>query len=350
MNAIHSTTEHALSRHYKIDTSFLPFSARAAFVPLFLDDETKSFLASCTPNRCIDTLATFLRVLLSVTDVNALLFRGGMFVLSTAQARTLLLSSTSSASASSTRPLNVLLDVGAGDGNVTSRFSPLFSNIEATEISWAMVLRLRLKGFRARGVTDLSHRTFPNAGAYDCVSLLNLLDRCDEPLAMLKNAARLAAKHDGTGRVIIALVLPFSDFVEEGARRRPPKVPLEMGGARCGDGATFELSLAAFIERVLPSAGLVLERLSRVPYLCRGDARRAYYVLSDAIMVLRPIIAKNHQSSYRSTSGDDDHVICEEEENTLLRRNNIGGDGNDNHDDGGGSTGSGGPPAIHIRL
>lgn len=299
VSASHSTTEHALARHYRIDTTLLPPSARAAYAPLSMDDETRAFLASCVAKPCIDSMASILRSVLSVTDVNALLFRGAMFVFSIAHLKALLNDENNrnrNRDRNRNRQQLALLDVGAGDGNVTLQFSQIFSKIEATEISWGMVARLLLRGYSARVASDLSPQTFPHSRSYDCVSLLNLLDRCDAPLSMLRDASRLATSD---GCVLVALVLPFSDFVEDGAKRRAPRHPLEMGGARCGDGATFETSLAAFIERVLPRAALRLERLARVPYLCRGDSRRAYYVLSDAIMVLRPVVEKeNTFSSY----------------------------------------------------
>jgi SAM-dependent methyltransferase len=283
-SASHATTRAALEKHYAIDAAQLPAAARGALVRLELDAETRAFLDSCGAHGCADALAACLRPLLAVTDVNGLLCRGGMFVLSRAAAGALLAAPLRAAAARRARGGGgaALLDVGAGDGDVTARLAPLFCRVEATEVSWPMVARLTARGFRARRTGSLA--ALP-AGAYDVVSLLNLLDRADAPLALLCDAARLVRPG---GRVLVALVLPFGEFVEDGARRRAPRAPLEgMRGARCGDGASFEASLAAFVERVLPRAGLAVEALARAPYLCRGDARRPFYVLSDAILVLR---------------------------------------------------------------
>ena len=41
-----------------------------------------------------------------------------------------------------------LLDVGAGDGNVTRRLAPLFDDITVTEASKHMGNRLRARGYR----------------------------------------------------------------------------------------------------------------------------------------------------------------------------------------------------------
>jgi len=169
---------------------------------------------------------------------------------------------------------------------------------------------------------DAGAGPFARDGAYDVVSLLNVIDRCDQPADLLRDACRLA-RRDG-GRVLLAVVLPFSEFVEDGSLRRHPRGALPMRRARCGDGVSFEGSLDALLQRVLlarplgnaaaaAAAGderaadsdgvagagagvgdedgphMVLERVARVPYLCQGDttSRRRYFVLSDAIIVLR---------------------------------------------------------------
>ena len=49
---------------------------------------------------------------------------------------------------------------------------------------------------------------------YDLISCLNLLDRCETPLDLLKGIQRSLVP--GTGRVILALVLPFQPYVEIG--------------------------------------------------------------------------------------------------------------------------------------
>lgn len=49
---------------------------------------------------------------------------------------------------------------------------------------------------------------------YDVVSCLNLLDRCDDPLHLLRDI-RLSLVPN-TGRLILAAVLPFQPYVEVG--------------------------------------------------------------------------------------------------------------------------------------
>lgn len=101
------------------------------FVRLSRDDDATEFLLRCggrsTAVRWAQSAATTaLRATLSLTDANGLVGRGGMHVLSTAQARTLLQRSPGDG--------GVLLDVGAGDGSVTSQLAPLFDAVVATEV------------------------------------------------------------------------------------------------------------------------------------------------------------------------------------------------------------------------
>jgi hypothetical protein len=50
---------------------------------------------------------------------------------------------------------------------------------------------------------------------------------------------------------------------------------------------SWERSVTALVANVLEPLGLELETVSRVPYLCRGDAARPLYVLDDALVVCR---------------------------------------------------------------
>jgi 2-polyprenyl-3-methyl-5-hydroxy-6-metoxy-1,4-benzoquinol methylase len=60
----------------------------------------------------------------------------------------------------------------------------------------------------------LDAETWPSAGIkFDVITCLNLLDRCDRPLSLLRD---LRASLKPGGRVIVALVLPFTPYVEIG--------------------------------------------------------------------------------------------------------------------------------------
>jgi len=250
--------------------------------------------------------ATVLRWFMSVTDTNGVLGRGQMFVVSRAHVRELLApvfdapppppppvgasavrsgaEVTGGGGTSGGRRLR-LLDVGAGDGGVTAHLAPYFDDVWATEVSRPMAGRLREKGYSVVVTPVLTPEVFPTPASFDVVSIFNVLDRCDHPADLLRGAARLL--RPDTGRLLLAVVLPFSEFVEDGTRRRKPYGALPMRGARCGDGASFEASLSALVTRVLLPLGLEVERAAKVPYLCRGDHHKPYYVLADAILVCR---------------------------------------------------------------
>lgn len=53
-------------------------------------------------------------------------------------------------------------------------------------------------------------------------------------------------------------------------------------------GQTFEEQVQFFIEKVFEPAGFHVEKFSRLPYLCEGDLHQSFYVLDDAVFVLKP--------------------------------------------------------------
>ena len=51
---------------------------------------------------------------------------------------------------------------------------------------------------------------------YDIISCLNVLDRCDKPLSLLRSIYNSLSPG---GYVLLAVVLPFDPFVEKGVHR-----------------------------------------------------------------------------------------------------------------------------------
>jgi ubiquinone/menaquinone biosynthesis C-methylase UbiE len=279
----------ALSKHYKLNINQLPSHLLSKVKELQVDEATQKFYDSCMYESTITSwIASGLRYFYSVTDTNAILNRGQMFVLSEAQAKSLI-----EPHLNFKKELR-LLDVGAGDGNVTKSFSPFFKTIVTTEVSSYMAKRLREKGYLVAEtpfISSDSHEYFQdsNEQKFDCITMMNLLDRCDHPMSMLQDAKRrLNTSSDSGSCIVIALVLPFSDFVEDGVKRRKPHGPLPMMGARCKDNASFEQSLSHFLVNCVAPLGLQVQQISKVPYLCRGDDKNPYYVLNDVILVLTP--------------------------------------------------------------
>jgi SAM-dependent methyltransferase len=171
----------------------------------------------------------------------------------------------------------VLLDVGAGRGDVTSTLAPLFERVVATETSAPMVRRLRARGFEAHGV-DLATEPLPGAGRFAAVAMLHVLDRCARPRTLLARAIDHLAQD---GVAIVAVPLPARPHVDAGRYTVDPDEPLD------ADGATFEEALGRFAERVLAPAGLEVLRWTRATYYARGDARSPMHALDDAIVVAR---------------------------------------------------------------
>ena len=120
-----------------------------------------------------------------------------------------------------------------------------------------------------------------NPEGFDVIALLNVLDRCDEPFTLLAQLRSMLRK-DG-GRLVLAVVLPFRPFVENGNDHRPPRerLPLTSSGS-------WETGVNQLYERVLRPSGFKVERLARVPYISEGDHRNGAYILDDAVFVPRP--------------------------------------------------------------
>ncbi|KAL4715853.1 hypothetical protein ACJJTC_014585 [Scirpophaga incertulas] len=201
--------------------------------------------------------------------VDRWLGRGSMFVLSEAQARALL----QRANVGS-RGFGAVVDVGAGDGEVSRRLARLYENKYATEISSCM-----RKSLAGKGYTLLDTEDWWRGQQFECVCMLNLLDRCTKPRSMLRQAKYAIAPG---GVLLLALVLPYKPYVEVTADHKPEeRLPI--------DGVTFEDQLSSFARWMRTEAGFELCAWSRVPYLCEGDFSQAYYWLDDSVYVFKPI-------------------------------------------------------------
>ena len=119
---------------YDCNLSLMTYNLRKTFLLSDCDSGTQEFLdqycsSPATGGCCKHTMCNALRCFFSVTDTNAILNRGQMHVLSAGQIKRLLLksgifqqndNSNSDESSNSTKVPSVL-DIGAGDGNVTEK-------------------------------------------------------------------------------------------------------------------------------------------------------------------------------------------------------------------------------------
>lgn len=53
-------------------------------------------------------------------------------------------------------------------------------------------------------------------------------------------------------------------------------------------GTTWEEQVKNLSDDIFHSVGLEVEVVTRLPYLCEGDMHQDYYVLDDAVFVLKP--------------------------------------------------------------
>jgi SAM-dependent methyltransferase len=258
---------------YGCDRAALPAELAARFVELECDAQAQRFIeqALAAPHGWLAT-AVFrgLRRALSDYDAYGLLGMYSMHLLSTPQLETLL----GGAAPASQRPRSVL-DVGAGNGQVTAQAAPLFDAVSATEASAVMRRRLRARGFAVLE-RDLAQQPLPDGETFDAVLCLNVLDRCARPRTLLRH---LRAGLAPDGRLLLSVPLPLSPHVQVGGRTTDPDEPLP---ARV---VGWEAGVASLASKLLVPAGLRVERLSRAPYLCRGDARQQLYALDAALFV-----------------------------------------------------------------
>ncbi|EDW09815.1 protein-L-histidine N-pros-methyltransferase [Drosophila mojavensis] len=222
-----------------------------------------------------------LQFFMTQTDINGLLKRGSMFILSEEQFCRLL-----EAGGFQTRTLAepiTLLDIGAGDGEVSLRVANSVNELSgnavlqvfATEASWTM--RERLKKLNFNVVTEI--RELQNVNLISC---LNVLDRCFDSFKLLEDIHTALAP---TGRAVIALVLPYMHYVETNTSHLPLRPLLDNSNKRNGREASFEEEATMFLE-LLENCGFRVESWTKAPYLCEGDLRQSFYWLIDLIVVL----------------------------------------------------------------
>jgi SAM-dependent methyltransferase len=237
-----------------------------AFVPLEADAATRAWIDRALDEpqpRLVSVLRDLAKPLMGIYDANGLVGAYSMRVLGTDQWRRLLETGGTS-----------LLDVGAGDGEVTAELAPLFERVTTTELSGPMARRLRARGWQCH---ELDIAISKLEGEFDLISMLNVIDRTTFPKALLTRAAKLLVPN---GRIAIAVPLPIEQVVFAGASKLEPEQKLPSGHR---DFETAALAMADY----LGSLGLEVVAFARAPYLCRGDARHPVAVLDDAVFVCR---------------------------------------------------------------
>jgi len=152
---------------------------------------------------------------------------------------------------------------------------------------------------------------------FSFVSLLNVIDRCDNPKALLESA--ISSLQPG-GHLLLSIVLPFSGRVYEGklfhpwkrARSRKPLFPLQLlSDFDIPNEKSFEVNAAMFFEAILRlQPQLELVKWTRLPYVSSGDLKRTHYPLDMAVAVLKlnpnlPTLASSDKTSVVAKSGSE---------------------------------------------
>ncbi|KAJ7374662.1 Methyltransferase-like protein 9 [Desmophyllum pertusum] len=260
---------------YKCTNSALSQELQSKFVESSLDEETEAFLKNCDEKA--DAVFSqighllfkgFFGYFMSVTTANGILDRGSMFVFSNTQFQRIM-------GVDESWKTGTLLDLGAGDGKVTSVIKHHFDEVYVTEQSPAMRWRLSGRGFKLLDESEWMNVDFK----FDVISCLNLLDRCDKPLTLLSDIRR--SLHPVTGRLVVAVVLPFKPCVESGTKMVQPSELITVNGS------SWEDRVHSLVEDVFEPSGFAVELFTRVPYLCEGDLYREFYFLNDALFVLK---------------------------------------------------------------
>lgn len=177
-----------------------------------------------------------------------------------------------------------MLDIGAGDGNITLRLAQsllqlnnnIMLNAYATETSYIMKDRLREKDITV--INDI--RELENVHLVSC---LNVLDRCSDPKSIL---ADIHSSLHPNGRALMALVLPYNHYVERTSsqnRTHLPSTPLLSHWPN--KTLSFNEEINAFFE-LLEAMGFVIESFTKAPYLCEGDIRQSFYWLIDILVIV----------------------------------------------------------------
>lgn len=133
-----------------------------------------------------------------------------------------------------------ILDVGSGMGSETKKIASVLNvehiNVVTLESSKPLQKTLESEGFT---VGD----SIPHETKFSLVSLLNVLDRTEDPHALVESA--LEALVPG-GTLLVGAVLPFQDIIEEPwGKWSKPKKRLEI---RRKKKASFEVGTYYFLE------------------------------------------------------------------------------------------------------
>lgn len=167
------------------------------------------------------------------------------------------------------------LDIGAGSGHLLRDFAPLFpGGVVATELSAPLVWRLGQQGAHAFKTDVVSRETLGGWWNFDVAFVLNVIDRCKDPVALLRQVA--ASLRPG-GTLVVAVPLPWEQHDARASLASQAELAVK--------GDTWEAA-ASHLLQLLSDLGLRPRRLVRAPYWCSGSEREPALALDGAIVLL----------------------------------------------------------------
>lgn len=179
-----------------------------------------------------------------------------------------------------------VLDVGSGTGGAVLPLLPFVDRLVCTDSSFWCVQRARSKGLHILQIDDLS-KSPECDGPFDLICLQNVLDRCSKPSSLLQQSiSRLSSQ----GCVLVAMAMPYTPFVAVSPLTRAFGWSKGTGQTETLEiyGESWELQVNSLLENVLIPAGLKLQLLTRVPYLCQATQKDhcKFYHLDVAVLVV----------------------------------------------------------------
>ncbi|KAL5289050.1 METTL9.2 family protein [Megaselia abdita] len=137
-------------------------------------------------------------------------------------------------------------------------------------------MRSRLKDMKFNVVEEIKQ-----VSMVPLIACLNVLDRCIDPHQILQDMFNALAPN---GRILIALVLPYSHYCEFNTSHMPLRPLMEHWPEKARQ-FSFEAETVVFFE-MLERMGFKVESWTKAPYLCEGDLHQSFYWLVDLVVVL----------------------------------------------------------------
>lgn len=163
-----------------------------------------------------------------------------------------------------------LLDIGAGNGSITSTFEGIVSSVSCLEPSLSFQRKLRKRGY---AICDGK-----GTEKYDFITILNVLDICEHPDAIIEHALEHLLPN---GRLIISLPFPIQarswDMARISDTNRLTQSPA----------LSFEESVSCFYTDFLEKEGLETVYFTRLPYLVALPENRETSLYDNGLFVCR---------------------------------------------------------------